>query len=100
MCVNSAGRDPTTVTMWIMIQASRALARRRRRVATSLSKLAPGHEIDIVVGEQTTARLTGEEIEVPLAPLGTPVRLITGDGPHLGVVVAEVDGEQRYAWAD
>ena len=62
----------------------------------TVGDLAPGDELDVLVAEELAEFATGEEIEVALAPCGTPGVAFAGSGAHFRVVVGKVDDEFGY----
>src|SRR5258705_13947031 len=62
----------------------------------TVGDLAPGDELDVLVAEDVAEFRTGEEIEVALAPCGTPGVAFAGSSAHFRVVVGKVDDEFGY----
>src|SRR5438105_11024118 len=53
----------------------------------------PPNEDDVVIDEGLTKLGTGHDVEIALAPGSIPNRKVHGDGPHLRVVVREMNEE-------
>jgi hypothetical protein len=57
----------------------------------SFREILPGDKDEALVFEKLLEFWTADEIEIILAPFGTPVGMIGGGTLHLGVVVGEMD---------
>jgi hypothetical protein len=56
-------------------------------------QFAPGDELDVLPAEQAAEFLAGKEIEIALAPGGTPSVALARGGFHFVVGESEVDDE-------